>query len=136
MLLLSVAAMFVASAAAIFQDDLKRMLRLLERRPDRLHHARHSFDSATGLTGGIVHLFNHGITKGALSCCSGGVARRRRHVRFEHLRGIGRVMPLTCSGIVLGGLCLIGVPGTAGFVSKWYLVLAALRTRAIGGSRS
>jgi multicomponent Na+:H+ antiporter subunit D len=35
-------------------------------------------------------------------------------------------MPLTAMGIVLAGLSLIGVPGTAGFVSKWYLVLAAL----------
>ena len=35
-------------------------------------------------------------------------------------------MPLTSFGIVVGGLGLIGVPGTAGFISKWYLVLAAL----------
>jgi len=35
-------------------------------------------------------------------------------------------MPLTTFGIVLCGLSLIGVPGTAGFVSKWYLILAAL----------
>ena len=36
-------------------------------------------------------------------------------------------MPLTSFGIVLCGLSLIGVPGTAGFVSKWYLILAALQ---------
>jgi multicomponent Na+:H+ antiporter subunit D len=35
-------------------------------------------------------------------------------------------MPLTSFGIVLGGLSLIGIPGTAGFISKWYLLLAAL----------
>ena len=35
-------------------------------------------------------------------------------------------MPLTSFGIVICGLSLIGVPGTAGFVSKWYLILAAL----------
>ena len=34
--------------------------------------------------------------------------------------------PWTSAGIVLAGLSLIGVPGTAGFVTKWYLVLAAL----------
>jgi multicomponent Na+:H+ antiporter subunit D len=39
---------------------------------------------------------------------------------------MGRVMPLTSFGIVLCGLSLIGVPGTAGFISKWYLILAAL----------
>ena len=35
-------------------------------------------------------------------------------------------MPWTTAGLVIGGLSLIGVPGTVGFVSKWYLVLAAL----------
>jgi multicomponent Na+:H+ antiporter subunit D len=39
---------------------------------------------------------------------------------------MGRLMPLTSFGIVLCGLSLIGVPGTAGFISKWYLILAAL----------
>lgn len=33
---------------------------------------------------------------------------------------------MTCLGIVIAGLSLIGVPGTAGFISKWYLVLAAM----------
>ena len=35
-------------------------------------------------------------------------------------------MPWTMFAIVVGGLSLIGVPATVGFVSKWYLVLAAL----------
>jgi multicomponent Na+:H+ antiporter subunit D len=45
---------------------------------------------------------------------------------LARLAGLGRTMPLTSFGIVIGGLGLIGVPGTAGFISKWYLVLAAL----------
>ncbi len=47
--------------------------------------------------------------------------------RMERINGMGRIMPITTFGIVLCGLSLIGVPGTAGFVSKWYLVLAALQ---------
>jgi multicomponent Na+:H+ antiporter subunit D len=43
-------------------------------------------------------------------------------VTLARVQGIGRVMPLTSFGIVLCGLSLIGVPGTAGFVSKWYLI--------------
>ena len=35
-------------------------------------------------------------------------------------------MPWTAAAIVLGGLSLVGVPPTAGFVSKWYLVLGTL----------
>jgi multicomponent Na+:H+ antiporter subunit D len=34
-------------------------------------------------------------------------------------------MPWTSFGIVIAGLSLIGVPATAGFTSKWYLIAGA-----------
>ena len=46
--------------------------------------------------------------------------------QLGRVHGLGRLMPWTSAGIVLAGLSLIGVPGTAGFVSKWYLILAAI----------
>ncbi|MDP1717774.1 MAG: proton-conducting transporter membrane subunit, partial [Burkholderiales bacterium] len=55
-------------------------------------------------------------------------ALRLGRIRFDNIGGIARVMPFTSFGIVLGGLSLIGAPGTAGFISKWYLVLAALES--------
>jgi multicomponent Na+:H+ antiporter subunit D len=42
-------------------------------------------------------------------------------------RGIGRRMPVTMACFVIAGLSMIGIPLTVGFVSKWYLVLGALR---------
>ena len=39
---------------------------------------------------------------------------------------MGRHMPWTMAAIVAAGLSLIGVPLSVGFVSKWYLVVAAL----------
>jgi multicomponent Na+:H+ antiporter subunit D len=42
------------------------------------------------------------------------------------MAGIGRTMPLTMGAFVLAGLGLIGVPGTAGFVSKWFLIMGAV----------
>jgi multicomponent Na+:H+ antiporter subunit D len=45
------------------------------------------------------------------------------------LSGLGRRMPLTAFGLVIAGLSLIGIPGTAGFVTKWYLILGALELR-------
>jgi multicomponent Na+:H+ antiporter subunit D len=85
-----------------------------------------SFQSQSGLTASIVHLFNHGITKGAIFLLLGGVAMATGGTGLAHIQGLGRRMPLTSFGIVLCGLSLIGVPGTAGFVSKWFLILAAL----------
>jgi multicomponent Na+:H+ antiporter subunit D len=52
------------------------------------------------------------------------VLLRLGDTRLEALAGLGRRMPLTFAAIVIGGLGLIGVPFTAGFVSKWALVQA------------
>lgn len=126
MLVLALAGMFVASAVAIFQRDLKRLLAYSSVAQIGYIVLGISFDSVTGLTATLVHLFNHGVTKAALFLLVGCAVAVTGGSALSRLAGLGRVMPLTAFGIVLGGLGLIGVPGTAGFVSKWYLVLAAL----------
>jgi multicomponent Na+:H+ antiporter subunit D len=125
-LALSLAAMFAASAMAIFQDNLKRMFAYSSIAQIGYITLGVSLGSATGLTAAIVHLFNHAVTKGALFMLLGGVTASCGSALLTRLSGLARVMPLTSFGIVLGGLSLIGVPGTAGFISKWYLILAAV----------
>ncbi len=123
---LSLAAMFIASTIAIFQDNVKRLFAYSSVAQIGYITLGVSLGSFMGLTSGIVHLFNHALTKGALFLLLGNIALRVGTVRFDAIGGIARVMPFTSFGIVLGGLSLIGVPATVGFVSKWYLVLAAL----------
>jgi multicomponent Na+:H+ antiporter subunit D len=126
MLVLALAGMFVASAVAIFQDNLKRLFAYSSVAQIGYIVLGISFDSVTGLTATVVHLVNHAVTKGALFLLLGAVMAAMGGVTLARVRGIGRVMPRTTFGIVLCGLSLIGVPGTAGFVSKWYLILAAM----------
>ncbi len=126
MLLLALAGMFFASTIAVFQTDLKRLFAYSSVGQIGYIILGLSFDSTTGLTATIVHLFNHGVTKGAIFLLLGGVALRMGGTSLARVQGLGKRMPLTSLGIVIGGLSLIGVPGTAGFVSKWYLIQAAL----------
>ena len=42
------------------------------------------------------------------------------------MKGLGKSMPWTMAAFTAGGLGLVGVPLTAGFVSKWYLVTGAM----------
>jgi multicomponent Na+:H+ antiporter subunit D len=126
MLPLSLAAMFVASAFAIFQSDFKRLLAYSSVAQIGYITLGLSFESVTGLSAAIVHLFNHGITKAALFMLAGCAVVAVGGTQMERIAGLGRLMPLTSLGIVLAGLSLIGVPGTAGFISKWTLILAAL----------
>jgi multicomponent Na+:H+ antiporter subunit D len=126
MLLLALAGMFVASTIAIFQTDLKRLFAYSSVGQIGYIILGLSFGSATGLTATIVHLFNHGVTKGAVFLLLGGVAWGMGGTSLARIQGLGQRMPLASFGLVLAGLSLVGVPGTAGFVSKWYLILAAL----------
>jgi len=126
MLLLALAGMFAASTVAIFQTDLKRLFAYSSVAQIGYIILGLSFDSESGLIATIVHLFNHGVTKGAIFLLLGGVTLVVGGSSLARVQGLGKRMPWTSFGLVLCGLSLIGIPGTAGFVSKWYLLLAAL----------
>jgi multicomponent Na+:H+ antiporter subunit D len=87
-----------------------------------------SFFSVTGLTAAILHLFNHALMKGALFLALGCMIYRLGSADIKDIAGLGRRMPWTFAALVIGGLSLIGIPATVGFISKWYLVLAALES--------
>jgi multicomponent Na+:H+ antiporter subunit D len=119
-------AMFAASFIAVFQTDLKRMLAYSSLAQIGYMLLGIALLNVTGLTASIVHLFNHGITKAVLFMAVGALVLRADSSFYYRIRGMGRVMPVTAACMVVGGLSLIGVPGTAGFISKWELVQAAL----------
>lgn len=128
LLVLGLLAIFSASTVAIFQDNLKRMLAYSSVAQIGYMVLGISFASLNGLTAGILHLFNHALMKAALFLALGAVFYQLGSVHLSQLRGLGRRMPWTMAAIVIGGLSLIGVPLTVGFISKWYLVLAALES--------
>ncbi len=82
--------------------------------------------SVIGMAAGFVHLFNHALMKGGLFMVMGCVFIRLGSVRIGDMEGLAKRMPLTMAAFVAGGFGLIGVPLTAGFISKWYLIQAAL----------
>jgi len=126
LIVMALAAMFVASAVAIFQDNVKRMMAYSSLAQIGYLVLGIGIASVAGLTAGIVHLFNHALMKGAIFMAFGSVFLRTGSVRLEALQGLGRRMPLTMAAFVAAGLSLIGVPLTVGFVSKWYLIQAAI----------
>lgn len=129
---LSFAAAFVGSIAAIYQTDLKRLLAYSSIAQIGYLTLGLSMANESGLTGAIVHIFNHGIIKAGLFLVVASIIAREGSSRIEDLAGIAHRMPWTFAAFVVGGLGLIGVPGTAGFVSKWYLVLGAIERGWMG----
>lgn len=119
-------AMFGASLTAIFQRDLKRMLAYSSIAQIGYMLLGIAFFSQAGLMATMIQLFNHGITKAALFMGVGAFVLRAGGSFYHHLNGLGKSMPWTSAAMVIAGMSLIGVPGTAGFISKWLLVQAAL----------
>ena len=125
-LLLCVTAILSMSFYAIYQKDSKRLLAYSSVAQIAYMMLGIGLGSVLGVTATLVHLFNHALMKGALFMAIGALIYRVGSSRLEHFSGLGKQMPWTFAAIVIGGLSLIGVPGTAGFISKWYLVLAAI----------
>lgn len=123
---LATIAIISASLVAVFQEDLKRMLAYSSVAQIGYILLGLAIASAEGLTASMLHVFNHALMKGALFMALGAVMWRVGSVRLHDLAGLGRYMPWTLGAFVIGALSLIGIPLTAGFVSKWYLVTAAM----------
>ena len=122
----AVIAMFAGSFSAIFQHDIKRMLAYSSVAQIGYITLGIALASQAGVQAAMLHMFNHGLMKAALFCALGCIFYRIGSTRIEDMAGLGRQMPWTFAAIVAGGLSLLGAPLTAGFISKWFLVQAAL----------
>ncbi|OXM75145.1 monovalent cation/H+ antiporter subunit D family protein [Amycolatopsis sp. KNN50.9b] len=125
-LVLACVAMLAGSAVACFQTDLKYLLAWSSVAQIGYIVAGIGLATAAGVSAGYLHLINHAVIKSALFATAGLLLLRLGSVRLTALAGLGRRMPWTFAAIVVAGLGLVGVPPTAGFVSKWALVSALL----------
>ncbi len=125
-LVLGLLGIFVASTAAIYQTNIKHLFAYSSIAQIGYMIVGFSVSTVTGLTATLLHLFNHALMKGALFLALAAVMYRIGTTQFSQFQGLGRQMPMTMAAIVIGGLSLIGVPLTVGFISKWYLILAVI----------
>lgn len=125
-LVLGLAGVFAASLVAVQQPNVKRLFAYSSIAQIGYMIVGMGLGTVIGLQATLLHLFNHALMKGALFLAIAGVVYRVGGSDLAHFAGLGRLMPWTMAAIVIGGLSLIGVPLTVGFISKWYLVLGAL----------
>ncbi len=126
LIVLGVVGVLSGSLVALFQDNVKRLLAYSSIAQVGYMALAMGLGSATGVSAALLHLFNHALMKGALFLALGAVTYRLGATGLKDLAGLSRQMPWTCAALVIAGLSLIGVPASAGFISKWYLVLATL----------
>jgi multicomponent Na+:H+ antiporter subunit D len=76
--------------------------------------------SRLALAAALVFAVNHSLIKAALLMLAGAVASRApvKTAAFDVVSGLGRYMPLAGLLFFAGGLALVGIPPTNGFISK------------------
>ena len=122
----AVAGFTVMSLVAVFQTDLRRLLAFSSVAQIGYIVAGIALATEAGIAAGFVHVVNHGIVKAALFMATGCLLWRLGHVHVPSFEDLFRRMPLSCAAFALAGLGIVGVPLTAGFVSKFALVGALL----------
>lgn len=126
---ISAAAMIIGSLYAIAQFDLKRMLAYssVANVGYIMLGVGLSTSSTLGLKPALMHLLNHAVMKGCMfmAACAFIYNAGLRDIR--DFTGLGRRMPYTSLTFILSALAMIGMPPSVGFITKWYLILAALQ---------
>ncbi|MBR1971971.1 MAG: proton-conducting membrane transporter [Oscillospiraceae bacterium] len=81
-----------------------------------------------GLVGALCHFVFHGFMKITSFLCAGAFMHQTGKKYVYEMDGIGRKMKITFGCFAVSALGLMGVPGFAGFISKWNLTEAAVES--------
>ena len=119
--------MIAASIVALRQQNLKRLLAY-----STIGQLSYVIMAAAILKplseiGAAIHMVAHAFGKITLFFAAGAIYTAAKLTEVRELRGIGKRMPWTMTAFTIGALSMIGVPPTAGFVSKWYILAGAFQ---------
>jgi len=117
-----------ASIVALRQDNLKR--RLAYSTISQLSYVilGAAILAPISIAGAAMHMAAHAFGKITLFFAAGSIYTAAHKTEVSQLDGIGKRMPYTMIAFSIGALSMIGLPPTAGFISKWYILSGALET--------
>lgn len=120
------ATLLLAAVYAIREDNLKRRLAYSTISQLAYIVLAATLANTLSVTAGGMHIAAHALAKITLFFCAGMILVALHETTVSGLRGKGRAMPVTLSAWIIASLCVIGMPLTGGFWSKWYLGQGAL----------
>jgi multicomponent Na+:H+ antiporter subunit D len=125
---LAAAAILAGSIWAIKQRNLRRMLAYssIAQMGYILLGLGLSPISPWGLVGSVAHILNHAVGKGCLFMSAGAIKQKEGYRDIKSLEGLGKKMPISSAAFTIAAISMIGLPPTAGFASKLFLILASL----------
>ncbi len=122
------ATILIASIIALRSNNLKR--RLAYSTVSQLSYVilAAAILAPLSVMAAALHIAAHAFGKITLFFAAGSIYTAAHKTEVSQLNGIGRRMPWTMGAFAVGALSMIGVPPTAGFISKWYMLMGALNS--------
>ena len=81
-----------------------------------------------GVAGGVVQMIAHGFVSAAMFLCIGVLYDRVHSREIASYGGVVNTMPKFAAFALLFAMANAGLPGTAGFVGEWMVILAAVKS--------
>ncbi|MEX0592090.1 MAG: monovalent cation/H+ antiporter subunit D family protein [Nitriliruptoraceae bacterium] len=120
------AGIVVGSVLAIRQTDIKRLLAYSTVAQLGYIGVGIGLGTPLALVGALLHVLNHAIMKSGLFLVAGGIIQRTGLKTIARFSGLGSRMPWTMTGFAIVAASMVGIPPTAGFFSKFYLIWATV----------
>jgi NADH-quinone oxidoreductase subunit M len=124
-LILSLIAIIYGGFLALAQEDLKKLIAY----SSVSHMGFVTFGlflfTTYGLEGGIIQMFNHGITTGALFLCVGIIYERTHSRQLGDYGWVAKLLPWYAVALFLFTLASLGFPGTNGFIGEILILMGA-----------
>lgn len=83
--------------------------------------------NATGLSGSILYMINHGLSTGALFLLIGMIYERYHTRSMKELGGLAARMPIWATFMVFFTMASVGLPGLNGFISEFLCIFGAFQ---------
>lgn len=121
----------IASLIALQQDNLKR--RLAYSTISQLSYVILAVFILAPLStvAAALHIAAHAFGKITLFFAAGSIYTAAHKTNISQLNGIGYRMPWTMTAFTVGAISMIGLPPTAGFLSKWYMLMGAFQEQQV-----
>ncbi len=132
LMILALITIFLGSACAITQTEIKKMLAYSSISQIGYVIMGIALLTPTGIVGALLHIFAHAFMKGTLFMAAGAFIYKTGLRELEDLKGIGQRMPFTTLCFSICAFSMIGIPPFIGFISKWFLAVGSLEAMRWG----
>ncbi len=124
---LSLVAVIYIGLVAMVQTDMKKLVAYSSIAHMGFVTLGFFFFSELGISGGLVQMISHGFVSGAMFLSIGVLYDRVHSREISSYGGVANTMPKFAAFAVFFGMANAGLPGTAGFIGEWMVILGAVQ---------